>query len=113
MVVKNKVSPTDSKTKLKVRFNKLKARDCNATSLHIYDYFTLYTTLPHYLFNDKLNDLIERTFYREGSPYLARNDRNALFTSVKPKQYHVWSCLNVCDALTFMLDNILIWHRVV
>ena len=25
----------------------------------------------------------------------------------KTKKYHVWSCQNVCDALTFLLDNIL------
>ena len=22
-----------------------------------------------------------------------------------PKKYHAWSCQNVCDALTFLLDN--------
>ena len=67
--------------------------------MSIYDFSTLYTTLPHNLFKDKLIDLIERTFQREGSPYLACNDRNAFFTSEKP---------NVCDALTFLLDNIFI-----
>ena len=45
---------------------------------------------------------------REGSPYLACNDRNAFFTSEKPKKYHAWSCQNVCDALTFLLDNIFV-----
>ena len=30
------------------------------------------------------------------------------FTSEKPKTYHAWSCQNVCDALTFLLDNIFI-----
>ena len=73
-----------------------------------YDFSTLYTTLPHNLIKDKLIDLIERTFQREGSPYLACNDRNAFFTSEKPKKYHAWSCQNVCDALTFLLDNIFI-----
>ena len=68
---------------------------------------TLYTTLPHNLIKGKLIDLIEITFQREGSPYLACNDRNAFFTSEKPKKYHAWSCQNVCDALTFLLDNIL------
>ena len=57
--------------------DKLKARDFNATSLSTYDFSTLYTTLPHNLINDKLIDLIERTFQREGSPYLACYDRNA------------------------------------
>ena len=23
----------------------------------------------------------------------------------KPDKYHAWSCQNVCDALTFLLDN--------
>ena len=50
--------------------DKLKARDFNATSLSTYDFSTLYTTLPHYLIKDKLIDLIERTFQREGSPTL-------------------------------------------
>ena len=57
--------------------DKLKARDFNATSLSTYDFSTLYTTLPHNLIKDKLIDLIERTFQREGSPYLACSDRNA------------------------------------
>ena len=65
---------------------------------------TLYTTLHHNLIKDKLIDLIERTFNREGSSYLACNDRNAFFTSEKPKKYHAWPCQNVCDALTFLFD---------
>ena len=57
--------------------DKLKARDFNATSLFTNDFSTLYTTLPHNLIKDKLIDLIERTFQREGSSYLACNYRNA------------------------------------
>ena len=86
----------------------LKARDFNATSLSTYDFSTLYTTLPHNLIKDKLIDLIERAFQREGSAYFACNDRNAFFTSENLKKYHAWSCQNVCDALTFLLDNIFI-----
>ena len=54
------------------------------TSLSTFD-FTLYNTLPHNLIKDKLIDLIERTFQREGSPYLACNDKNAFFTSEQLK----------------------------
>ena len=57
-----------------------------------------FTTLPHNLIKDKLVDLIERTFQREGSLYIACNDRNAFFTSDQ----------KVCEALTFLLDNIYI-----
>ena len=88
--------------------DKLKARDFNATSLSTYDFSTLYTTLPHNLNKGKLIDLIERTFNREDSPYVACIDRNAFFNSEKPKKYHAWSCQNECYALTFLLDNIFI-----
>ena len=88
--------------------DKLKARDFNATSLPTYDFSTLYTTLPQNLIKDKLIGLIEITFQREGSPYLACYDRNAFFNLEKHKHYHAWSCQNVCDALTFLLDNIFI-----
>ena len=57
--------------------DKLKRRDFNATNLSTYDFSTLYTTLPYNLIKDKRIDLIERTFQREGCPYLACNDRNA------------------------------------
>ena len=78
------------------------------TCLSTYDFSTLYTTLPHYLIKDKLVGLIERTFQREGSPYLACNDRNAFLLQKNLKRYHAWSCQNVCNALTFLLDNIFI-----
>ena len=38
---------------------------------------TLYTNLHHNLIKDKLIDLIDRALQREGSPYLACNDRHA------------------------------------
>ena len=38
---------------------------------------TLYATLPHNLIKEKLTELIEQTFNREGSLYLACNDNNA------------------------------------
>ena len=53
-----------------------------ATSLSIYEFSTLYTTLPHNLIKEKLLDLIEWTFYKkEGKLYLACNDKKAIFTS--------------------------------
>ena len=52
-------------------FNKLKSRGFRASSLSTYDFSTLCTTLPHNLIKDKLVDLIERTFQREGSLYIA------------------------------------------
>ena len=88
--------------------SKLKDIGYQATSLSTYDFSTLYTTLPHNLIKEKLLDLIERTFYKkEGELYLACNDKKAFFTSKDHyKRYQLWSCQNVCDALSFLLDNI-------
>ena len=64
---------------------------------------------PVYSFiKDKLVDLIERTSQREGSLCIACNDKNAYFTSDAVRNYNLWSCQKVCEALTFLLDNIYI-----
>ena len=73
-----------------------------------HDFSTLYTTLPHNLIKEKLINLIEWTFKREGSPYIACNERQAFFTSEDTKRYKLWSCQNVCEALIYLLDNIYI-----
>ena len=59
--------------------NKLKSRGFLASGLSTYDFSTLYTTLPHNLIKEKLTELIEQTLNREGSLYLACNDKNAFF----------------------------------
>ena len=50
------------------------------SSLSTYDFSTLYTTLPHNLIKNKLVDLIEITFLREDSLYIACNDKNVSST---------------------------------
>ena len=88
--------------------NKLKSRGFRATSLSTYDFSTLFTALPHNLIKEKLINLIEWTFKREGSSYIACNERQAFFTSEDTKRYKLWSCQNVCEALIYLLDNIYI-----
>ena len=86
--------------------NKLKSRGFRATTLSTYDFSTLYTTLPHNLIKEKLINLIEWTFKREGSPYISCNERQAFFTSGDTKRYKLRSCQHVCEALIYLLDNI-------
>ena len=86
--------------------NKLKSRGFLASSLSTYDFSTLYTTLPHNLIKDKLVDLIERTFQREGCLYIACSDRNACFLFDSVRNCNLWSCQKRCEAFTFLLDNI-------
>ena len=59
--------------------DKLKSRGFLASGLSKYDFSTLYTTLPHNLSKEKLTELIEQTFNREGSLYLACDDKMLFF----------------------------------
>ena len=36
------------------------------------------------------------------------SEKRAFFTSEQPKRFKLWSCQKVCDALHYLLDNILI-----
>ena len=40
--------------------------------------------------------------------YIACNVRNVFLTSEQLRKYNAWSCQNVCDARTFLMDNIFI-----
>ena len=66
--------------------------------------------MPHNLIKENILDLIEGTFYmKEGKLHLACYDKKAFFTSADHyRGYHLWSCQNVCDALSFRLFNIYI-----
>ena len=64
--------------------------------------------LPHHPIKDKLIDLMEHKFSREKALYLACNDQRAFFTSDVYKNYNLWACQKVCEALVYLLDNIFI-----
>ena len=68
------------------------------------------TTLPHNLIKEKLLDLIERAFKyvfkNEGTLNLACNDKKAFFNSTDHKRYKLLFCQDVCDALSYLLDNV-------
>ena len=85
--------------------NKLKTKGFQASAISTYDFFTLYTTLPHNLIRNQLVDLIEITFRREEVLFLAYNKEHAFFASEENKKYDMWSCQKVTDALIYLLDN--------
>ena len=63
--------------------------------------------MPHNLIKEKLINLIEWTFKRDGSPYIIYNERQAFLTSGDTKRYKLWPYQNVCEAL-YLLHNIYI-----
>ena len=76
------------------------------------NFSTLYTTLPHYLIKDKPRFDSLRVDLQKASKLsffnAACNDRKAFFTSSDEGRYTLCSCQNVCDALSYHLDNIYI-----
>ena len=81
-----------------------------AALLSTYDFSTLYTTLPHDLIKNKLITLIEKTFAREKSTFIACNTKKAFFTDSIYDKYTMWTCQDLCFALEFLLDNIYVRH---
>ena len=67
-----------------LKFNKIKSKGFLASSMSTYDFSALYTTFPHILIKEKLTELIDQTFNREGSFYLACNEKRLFFTSEQP-----------------------------
>ena len=57
---------------------------------------------------NKLVNLVEHMFFREKALYLALNDQHVFFTSDVYKNYNLWSCQKVCEALVYLVDNIFI-----
>ena len=49
---------------------------------------------------------IQKSIKNYGSLYLACNDRKVFFTSSDQSLYTLWSCQNVCDALSYPLGGI-------
>ena len=80
--------------------------------MSISDFSTFYTTLPYNLIKEKLLDLIERAFKKifknEDTLYLTCYDKKAFFTFPDHRGYKPRFCQNVCDALSYLLDNIYI-----
>ena len=70
--------------------NKFKSINFQASKLSTYDFSTLYITLPHHLIKDKLIDIINRTFIRQNTLYLACNEECAFFTSDVYNNHNLW-----------------------
>ena len=68
-----------------------------------YIFSTFYTTLPHKRIKDKL---IEDTLLNSTIPLTRLVMQNMpFFTSEDQKRFTLWSCVNVSDDFTFLLDK--------
>ena len=86
--------------------NKLKSKGFLACSVSTYDFSTLYTTLPHNLTKKTLTELIQQTFNRKGSLFLACNEKRAFyFTSEQLKRFFK----NCGHVRRFVTPSIICW----
>ena len=87
---------------------RLKTLNNQARSISCYDFSTLYTSLPHNLIIEKITDLIQKTFNSMQCDFIACNTERAFFTNNSFKDYNIWSCQKLCNALEFLLNNIFV-----
>ena len=87
--------------------NKFKSKNFKDFQI-VYIWFFYTTTLPYHLLKiNLLIELIERLFGRIPNIWLAT--KNVLFfTSDVYNNHNLWSCQKVCDALVYLLNNILL-----
>ena len=86
--------------------DKLKSRNFKADEVSTFDFSTLYTSLPHDLIKSKLLSLIKWCFKRELTTYLCTSDTTGFYSNKEYDSYKTWTCIELCDALTFLIDNI-------
>ena len=91
--------------KLSINLNLKTLRVLNCLCMN---FSTLYTSLPHHLLKDKLVNLINRTFIRKNTHYLACNEECSFFTPDVYKNYNLWSGKKVRNALVYLLNIIFI-----
>ena len=71
-----------------------------------FDFSTLYTSLPHDLIKAKVLSLVNWCFNRESKTYLCTSVKVGFFSNKKYDSYKCWSCAELCEAFTFLMENI-------
>ena len=85
---------------------KLRLRNFQVSQVSSFDFSTLYTSLPHDLINAKVLSLIKWCFNRESKSYLCTSLKAGFFSNKKYESYRCWSCAELCEAFTFLMENI-------
>ena len=72
----------------------------------LFDFFTLYTSLPHDLIKAKVLSLFKWCFSKESKTYICTSDKAGFFSNKKYDSYACWICTALCEAFTFLMENI-------
>ena len=85
---------------------KLRLRNFRGSRVSSFDFSTLYTSLSHDLIKAKVLSLVNWCFYRESKTYLCTSVKAGFFSNKKYDSYKCWSCAELCEAFTFLMENI-------
>ena len=85
---------------------KLRPRNFPGSQVSSFDFSTLYTSLPHDLIKAKVLSLVNWCFNRESKTYLCTSVKAGFFSNKKYDSYKCWSCAELCEAFTFLMENI-------
>ena len=84
----------------------MRLRNCQGFQVSSFDFSTLYTSLPHDLIKPKVLSFVEWCFNRESKPYLCTSDRAGFLSNSKHDSYIFWTCTELYEAFTFLMENI-------
>ena len=85
---------------------KLRLRNVQGSQVSSFDLSTLYTSLPHDLIKAKVLSLVKWCFDRESKTYLCTSAKAGFFSNNKYGSYACWTCTELCEAFTFLMENI-------
>ena len=85
-----------------------KLRVCNfqGSQVSSFDFSTLYTSFPYDFIKTKVLSLVKWCFNGESKTYLCMSDEALFFSNKKYDSYICWTCTEICEALTFLMENI-------
>ena len=87
------------------------SKSCDCVTFRVLKYLLstfllLYTSLPHDLIKAKVLSLVNWCFNRESKSYLCTSLKAGFFSNKKYDSYRCWSCAELCEAFTFLMENI-------
>ena len=85
----------------------LEEKQLSLTHVSTWDFFTLFTSLPHTQLINQRRDLLETVFHTKGKSFIAANSFHTFWTNDRMSmRYTYFSCRGLCLAIDFLIDNI-------
>lgn len=98
------INKSNEVLKLIERLNKLK----RPKHFDSFDFSTLYTSIPHNLLIDSLNNLKLEAFRVRGADFITVGYNNTFWTNTRHRHYHNVSAAKLTEYITFLVDNVYI-----